>query len=300
MNHTSAFLQALNRPPLLPQGISPEIFLGSSYSILEETAHDFLTILSGGIVEAGEQYSFSVKAFSCHMLLYTREGGGVLHAGGRNYTLEKQTLLYFDCNSFPTWEIEMSEARWKYNVFFLTGRSLSAYEKLQPDMGPLLIHVDPYGSILPCIEKLLSQTEGTTLHDKLTDDMLLHHILTELWIGALSLTPSKKDCPSYLLEIKHSLDTFFMNDLHLQELETRYHISKYRICREFSAAFGVPPLKYLNKKRLEVATNLLLSTDKRVHEISLEVGFETTNHFINLFKREMGATPQAYRNAKMG
>lgn len=300
MEHTACFLNALVKPPLLPEGISPTVFLGHPYAILEETSHDFLTILSGGIVEGREQYAFSLKAFPCHMLLYTKEGSGVLRAGDRDYPLEEQTLLYFDCNSFPTWEIKMTGALWKYNVFFLTGNQLLAYERLRPENIPILVHVDPYSNILPCLAKLLSQTEGDSLHNKLTDNILLHHILTQLWIGALSLTTNHKDCPSYLLEIKHSMDTFFMNDFNLQELETRYHVSKYRICRGFAQAFGLPPLKYLNKRRLEAATNLLLSTDKRVQEISLEVGFETTNHFINLFKREMGITPQAYRERNGG
>lgn len=301
MDLTSAFLNALTKPPLLPPPrISPTIFLGRPYSILEETQQDFLTILSGGIVEAREQYSYFLNAFPCRMLLYTREGGGILRTGERRYKLEEGTLLYFDCNAFPKWEITMTESLWKYNVFFLTGSRLSSYEKLLTDAEPLLSHVDPYGSILPCLEKLLSLADGSTLHDKLTDDILLNRILTELWINALSLSSSQKDCPSYLLEIKQSMDTFFMHSFSLQDLEARYHVSKYRICREFSASFGVSPLKYLNKKRLEAATNLLLSTDKRVHEISLEVGFETTNHFINLFKRETGMTPQAYRERRRG
>ena len=301
MDLTSAFLNALVQPPLLPSpGNSPTIFLGRPYSILEETEQDFLTIRSGGIVEAREQYSYFLSAFPCRMLLYTREGGGVLCAGEGIYKLEEGTLLYFDCNAFPKWEITMTGPLWKYNVFFLTGSRLSSYEKLTTGTEPLLVRVDPYSVILPCLEKLLSLTDGGTLHDKLTDDILLNRILTEVWINALSLTASQKDCPSYLLEIKQSMDTYFMNNFSLQDLEARYHVSKYRICKEFSAAFGVSPLKYLNKRRLEAATNLLLSTDKRVHEISLEVGFETTNHFINLFKRETGMTPQAYRERNRG
>ena len=301
MDLTSAFLNALVQPPLLPPPrISPTIFLGRPYSILEETEQDFLTILSGGIVEAREQYSYFLNAFPCRMLLYTKEGCGILRVGEKSNRLEEGTLLYFDCNAFPKWEITMEGPYWKYIVFFLTGSRLSSYEKLLTGTEPLLVRVDPYGSTLPCLEKLLSLTDGSTLHDKLTDDILLNRILTELWISALSLTSSQKDCPSYLLEIKQSMDTFFMNNFSLQDLETSYHVSKYRICREFSAAFGVSPLKYLNKKRLEAATNLLLSTDKRVHEISLQVGFETTNHFINLFKRETGMTPQVYRERNRG
>lgn len=65
-------------------------------------------------------------------------------------------------------------------------------------------------------------------------------------------------------------------------------------------AFGSPPVRYLNLRRLEAATHLLLTTDRRIHEISFDVGFENTNHFINLFKRETGTTPQAYRDAHRG
>ena len=63
------------------------------------------------------------------------------------------------------------------------------------------------------------------------------------------------------------------------------------------SAFGLPPIRYLNKKRLEAAENLLLSTEIKVHEIALETGFDNTNHFIHLFKREYGSTPQVYREA---
>lgn len=86
-----------------------------------------------------------------------------------------------------------------------------------------------------------------------------------------------------------------MNPFNLQDLENSYHISKYRICREFAAAFGKPPLRYLNDVRIEAAKNLLLSGDKRIHEIAAEVGIENTTHFINLFKQRTGVTPLAYR-----
>lgn len=47
---------------------------------------------------------------------------------------------------------------------------------------------------------------------------------------------------------------------------------------------------------MEIAKNLLLSTDKHIHEIASELGYENTNHFINLFKKETGLTPMVYRD----
>jgi AraC-like DNA-binding protein len=133
------------------------------------------------------------------------------------------------------------------------------------------------------------------LRNKIIDACLLANILTDLFVEGFQLETAENPTPTYLQEIKYSLDNFPAASFRLEELESRYGISKYRICREFSAAFGLSPLKYLNRRRIETAKILLLSGDKRIHEIANEVGYENTNHFINLFKKETGLTPAAYR-----
>ena len=132
------------------------------------------------------------------------------------------------------------------------------------------------------------------------DAGLLTAIVTELFAAATappSPEEGQKKCAPYLRELKHYMDNHLERSLKLDDLERHCHMSKYRICHEFSDAFGMPPIKYMNKKRIEAAENLLLSTEKKVHEIALETGFENTNHFIHLFKKEYGTTPQAYREA---
>lgn len=121
--------------------------------------------------------------------------------------------------------------------------------------------------------------------------------MTKLFVTEFHLENEDTICAPYLRDLKHYIDNHLKSHIRLADLEVRCHMSKYRICHEFSAAFGLPPLKYLNKKRMEAAENLLLSTQKKVHEIALETGFENTNHFINLFKKEYGSTPQVYREA---
>lgn len=149
----------------------------------------------------------------------------------------------------------------------------------------------PYSPILKSLGLLLSGDTAANLYNKLTE------LMTNLWLEVYDLKGNDTKCAAYLLEIKRYLDVTFTEPFRLDDLEKRYHMSKYRICHEFSDSFGIPPLKYLNRKRLEAAVNLLFSTDKRIHEIALEVGYENTNHFINLFKKEYGTTPQAYREA---
>lgn len=91
--------------------------------------------------------------------------------------------------------------------------------------------------------------------------------------------------PSYLLSIKNQMDTGYAEPLSLDDLETTYRISRYRICREFSLHYGESPMHYLNSRRIDAAKKLLLTTDLSVHEVGSQVGIENTNHFINLFKK---------------
>ena len=81
----------------------------------------------------------------------------------------------------------------------------------------------------------------------------------------------------------------------LEYFEQTLGISRYRLCREFSAAFHTSPLQYLQEKKIEAAKSLLLSTDDPIHEVGSAVGIDNTNHFIHLFKKHTGVTPFVYR-----
>ena len=95
--------------------------------------------------------------------------------------------------------------------------------------------------------------------------------------------------------MKKCFDYSYAENYTLQDFEDQLQISKYRLCREFSAHFKMSPLQYLNQKRIDEAKNLLCTTNVPIHEVGTAVGIDNTNHFINLFKRETGLTPNVYR-----
>lgn len=299
MTYKEQYLHSLSIKPPAPAGAMPHTFAGTFYELLPETADTFPTVLSGGTMEILSGYTLTCQPMDCRMLLYTRDGGGRIRMRSRSYTLEPGSLLYMDC-SVSTYIIEPTHFPWRYSLFLVKGDLFSRLETLVPFETLLLHPLPPYSPVLRALNQLLIGSPGACLYNKLTDADLLHHIVTGLFMEAYKMESTDTRYPPFLAEIRNYLDASLAEPFRLDDLEERYHMSKYRICHEFSAAFGVPPLKYLNRKRLEAAANLLLTTDKKVHEISLEVGFENTNHFISLFKREMGTTPQAYRDAKRG
>jgi AraC-like DNA-binding protein len=65
--------------------------------------------------------------------------------------------------------------------------------------------------------------------------------------------------------------------------------------RMFKQMMGMTPLAYINMKRIKVAELELITTDKSVKEISESLSFSDSSHFINMFRRSLGVSPQQYR-----
>jgi signal transduction histidine kinase/AraC-like DNA-binding protein len=65
----------------------------------------------------------------------------------------------------------------------------------------------------------------------------------------------------------------------------------------FRKELGVTPIAYLNRYRVQQARQLLTDTSKSVTEIALEVGFSDSGYFSRVFRREVGLSPDAYRQA---
>jgi signal transduction histidine kinase/AraC-like DNA-binding protein len=64
----------------------------------------------------------------------------------------------------------------------------------------------------------------------------------------------------------------------------------------FRQELGTTPIKYLQRYRLNQACHLLLDSDKTITEIALKVGFTDAGYFSRLFHREIGVSPDKYRN----
>ena len=68
--------------------------------------------------------------------------------------------------------------------------------------------------------------------------------------------------------------------------------------KDFQSIYDTTPAKWLKKKRLEYAYNLLTTTPKKASEIYLECGFEDLAHFSKSFKNQFGINPSSIKTFK--
>ncbi len=84
----------------------------------------------------------------------------------------------------------------------------------------------------------------------------------------------------------------------VEEYARLCYLSKFTFIRHFREATGLPPIAYINEKRMEDALYLLLETDFRMEEIATALGYDDPLYFSRLFRRKYGVSPTDYRKGK--
>jgi len=91
------------------------------------------------------------------------------------------------------------------------------------------------------------------------------------------------------------IDEHLNNEISLDSLAVRYHLSPRHLNRLFTAHFGVSPGQYLIRQRLKLCAHQLLNTDKQIKEIASDCGFKHQGYFIRQFLKHFNVRPSDYR-----
>ncbi|MEX2962087.1 GlxA family transcriptional regulator [Microbulbifer sp. TYP-18] len=84
-------------------------------------------------------------------------------------------------------------------------------------------------------------------------------------------------------------------EVRLSEVASRFDMSVRSFNRRFKLATGQTPLQYLQHVRVDMARELLQSSNLSVNEIAEKVGYQDMGHFTALFKKFLATTPSDYR-----
>jgi len=211
------------------------------------------------------------------------------------YHFQRGSVLYLPAESWnkPNWNkpvITMTILIGKQNF----GISLISWDGKQfdsvikesiPRKGPRT------GSfILHAIEELSSHDEDRQTSRQLVRSLFSHIIYL---INNPSCTPSKSHA---LFEaVKDYLDIHYSDDITRDSVARHFHISPNYLSQLFQKEGVVKFNEYLNHVRLEQAKRLLKRHDFKVKEVATRCGFNNSNYFCRLFKKETECSPIEYR-----
>lgn len=98
------------------------------------------------------------------------------------------------------------------------------------------------------------------------------------------------------IDIEEFINENYMYDLSLNEIARFTGRSLATFKRDFKQISDLSPQRWIIKKRLEVAYDLLFKQKRKVSDIYLEVGFKSLSHFSTAFKQKYGFAPTQFAN----
>jgi transcriptional regulator GlxA family with amidase domain len=103
-----------------------------------------------------------------------------------------------------------------------------------------------------------------------------------------------------LRRINEYIEGGLSNPISLHDLASMAGLSDCHFARAFKQSTGMPPHRYLMKRRVERAAALIQGTNRPLSQIALEVGFCDQSHFSRLVARATGQTPRELRRESSG
>ena len=150
----------------------------------------------------------------------------------------------------------------------------------------------------------LSEIVKLVFEKPYTFEMQVKALLYQVFSCILSNTdPTKSVTEStvdfYRMErIKNALKIIqdnYQSKISTKDISLALNLSEGHFCRTFKQLVKKTPIDYLNYYRVNKAARMLETTDMKVIDAAMEVGFDNFSYFISTFKHYMGTTPAKYR-----
>lgn len=217
---------------------------------------------------------------------------GVQHAYDHTETLALLNIIY-DSRQLPFPLIDGNELPF-FNLFFSPGATPPQAQSPTP-----ILHLDPetdLPKVLACAETLNHELTTSSPANMLFSIVRFLKMMLTMLRCATPTVQTQKNSDAYNLgaALKFINDNF-TTDLRCEELAKMSFCSLRTFEYKFKKLTGYTPGNYILRKRIALASSLLLSPERSISQISGECGFFNCSHFTQQFRRITGMTPREYR-----
>jgi AraC-like DNA-binding protein len=137
---------------------------------------------------------------------------------------------------------------------------------------------------------------GETMLTKLSElmfiDVVRDYIASLPLENAGSLAGLRDPLIGKVLSLIHSKPT---DDWTIDRLAKEAGVSRSVLAERFSEIVGIPPMHYLAKWRMQIASELLSGSTANIASIALKAGYDSEAAFSRAFKKMIGTPPSVWR-----
>jgi AraC-like DNA-binding protein len=281
-----------------------------------------ITILNTEHYQVGQEWNYQHVNNPYSRLYYVTEGKGSISHHNRTFDLVPGGLYLIPC--FTTVDMTCSDHFRHYYVHFTsrTQTGLDIFSILNTiydtkakahgidrSLFDRLLANNPnrelseYDATKPIYRQVLERAEKLD-QDKSAANILETNALMRLLLSPFLMNQDHPQTANTLHGLSRFRDVFeYIHDhldspITLEELAGLVNLNPTYFSNLFAKLMGIPPIQYINRRRIEKAQQLLLSSDDPLYHIATQVGFTDVYYFSRLFKQYVGLAPSYYHKRR--
>ncbi len=257
-------------------------------------------VQSGNLVSCRNTWGGTNMIGDSEKLYFVLDGEFIYEIGGKNFLVKAGQMVYIPANTLYNCRLTRKQKLNKYYIHYTaTIQNESLFQKLGISNDNYVLTIADRAPVEKMFQKLFYFTDYFSSTAKLVQQQA---VLTEIIAFYIErcFTSSSTSVPKLrekFAEIVTYMENHLAEPLTLTDLSNMQLMNSSQLVREFRQAFGLSPMRYFDKLRVEKAEYLLRETDSPVHMIACAIGIVDQAYFSRFFKNHTSMTPTEYRKS---
>ncbi|MBC7883792.1 MAG: helix-turn-helix transcriptional regulator [Anaerolineae bacterium] len=235
-----------------------------------------------------------------HMFIFVLEGRFILQASNQQILIDRNEGAIIKKMHVVEYQKigYLREKPYESIMFFLQDNYLkdfiriSGIKQKQKIEHEVAIKISVDDKLLGFIESIKPYFNESSFDQPGLLKLKIMELLYNLSVSNTALFPHLLELSTPVEQnIVEIMENNFKSPLKLEDFAYLSGRSLSSFKRDFLKIYGIPPARWIAKKKLDYARNLLRSTDMAVGGVCNEAGFMSLAHFSRLFKQHFGISP---------
>lgn len=231
---------------------------------------------------------------SFYLFQYTLSGTGTLEICGETHELRRGQAFFLRVPGSEKYYFDpaVNQGPWQFIYIIFSGQAIAPlYERVHSTRGPILT-LSEHDSCIQQLFSIFRSAQKGEITDAFIASSLAYEFLCTLCSRCMTPPPA---APGLTSLARHLMETEYATLDGVDEIARRLNVTPSHLSRTFLRDTGVTPIAFLTHKRLERAVELVYTGGRTNDEIARLCGFSSGNYLCKLFRRYLGASPQALK-----
>lgn len=255
----------------------------------------YLYVQEVGTLQSLEPHVSHRQNLNSYLFFIVLDGSGYVSYEGSRHTLTVGDCVWLDCTRPYSHESSAKDPWSLMWVHFYGKEAANFYASFLKHSYSFLFHPQNTLAFTDILQHLYQIHSSKSSLMELYANRYITDLITLCFSENILENQESSSIPEKLKQIHDYLEEHYSEKINLEDLSSRFFISKFHLSREYKKIYGTTIGNDLTSKRISHAKSMLRFSKNSIETIALSCGFQDAGYFIKVFKKAENMTPLEYR-----